>query len=112
MGDPLTAPKWPKTCPKQPDFTASTSNLISMQSYHSKNNYAITMLSRAALTVSWQTISPIYDHGGPHTAPKQPTTCPKQPDFPLSTSNVISMPLYHSKNDYAITIISTYHNCL
>ena len=65
MGDPLTAPKRPETSPKPTDFPLSTSNVISVQSYHSKNYYAITMLSRPTSTVSRHTISPICDYGGP-----------------------------------------------
>ena len=52
MGDPLTAPKRPEISPKPTDFPLSTSNVISVQSYHSKNNYAITALSRPTSTVS------------------------------------------------------------
>ena len=52
-GDPLTAPKRPETRPKPTDFPLSTSNVISVQSYHSKNYYAITMLSRGS-QVTWR----------------------------------------------------------
>merc|ERR1712015_167908 len=83
--------------------------MISVQLYHSKYNYAITMLSRPTLAVSRHTISPICDHGGPWgtlgdplTAPKCPKMYPKPVDFLLSTSNVISMQSYHSKIDYAV----------
>ena len=69
-GDPLTAPKRPETRPKPTDFPLSTSNVISVQSYHSKNNCAITVLSRPTSTVSRHTISPICDHGGPPHSPK------------------------------------------
>ena len=65
MGEPLTASKLQKTHSKPPDFPLSTSNVISIQLYHSKNNYAITMLFQPTLTVSKQTISPICDHGRP-----------------------------------------------
>ena len=87
--------------------------MISVQLYHSKNNYAIAMLSRPTLAVSRHTISPICDHGGPWgtmgdplTAPKCPKMYPKPLDFLLSTSNVISMQSYHSKIDYAVTMLS------
>ena len=77
MGDPLTASIKPKTCPKPPDFSFSTSNMISVQLYHSKNNYAISMLSRPTLAVSRHTISPICDHGGPWGTPSQPQNVQK-----------------------------------
>ena len=79
---------------------------ISVQSYHSENDYAITVLSRPTSTVCRHTISPICDHGGPLTATKRPETSTNPTDFPLSTSNVIRVPSYHSKNDYAITVLS------
>ena len=79
---------------------------ISIQFYHRKNKYAITMLSRPTLAVSRHTKSPICDHGGPLTAPKRPETSPKPTDFPLSTSNVISVQSYHTKNYYVITMSS------
>ena len=81
-GDPLTAPKRPKTHPKPTDFPLFTSDVISVQSYHSKNYYAITMLSRPTSTVSRHTISPICDQGDPLTAPKRPEISPKPTDFP------------------------------
>ena len=94
--DSLTAPKQPETSPKPTYLPLSTSNLTSVQSYHCKNNYAIT---RPTSAVSRHTISPICEQGGsPHS--------PKPTDFPLSTSNVISVQSYHSKNDYAITMLS------
>ena len=76
-----------------------------MQSYHSKN-YAITVLSRPTTTVSKQTILPIYDHGGPPHSPKTTRNKPQTNRFSLATSNVIRLQSYHSKNDYAITVLS------
>ena len=81
MGDPLTAPKCPKMYPKPLDFLLSTSNVISMQSYHSKIDYAVTMLSRPTLAVSIHIISPICDHGGPPHSPKTVKTTPKTTRF-------------------------------
>ena len=43
MGDRLAAPKRPETHPKLPDFSWSISNVISVQPYHSRNDYVITM---------------------------------------------------------------------
>ena len=65
MGDSLTASKRPETSPKPTNFPLSTSNVISVQSYHSKKDHAITVLSRPTSTVSRHTISPISDHGDP-----------------------------------------------
>ena len=81
MGDPLTAPKCPKMYPKPLDFLLSTSNVISMQSYHSKIDYAVTMLSQPTLAVSIHIISPICDHGGPPHSPKTVKTTPKTTRF-------------------------------
>ena len=80
-GDPLTAPKRPETRPKPTDFPLSTSNVISVQSYHSKNYYAITMLSRPTSTVSRHTISPICDQGGPPHSPKTARNTPQTNRF-------------------------------
>ena len=152
------SPKMPKNTPQITRFFLSTSDVISMQSYHSKNDSAITMLFWATLSVSWHTMLPICEQGGswgtpsqpqngqkhapnnqillrpppiwlvcshiivkttmqslcyldlpwlclgtlchpsatigdPLTAPNRPKTCPKQPDFPLSASNMISVQL-------------------
>ena len=80
-GDPLTAPKRPETRPKPTDFPLSTSNVISVQSYHSKNYYAITMLSRPTSTVSRHTISPICDQGGAPHSPKTARNTPQTNTF-------------------------------
>merc|ERR1711888_198642 len=80
-GDPLTAPKRPETRPKPTDFPLSTSNVISVQSYHSKNYYAITMLSRPTSTVSRHTRSPICDQGGPPHSPKTARNTPQTNRF-------------------------------
>merc|ERR1712055_1195802 len=164
-----TAPKRQKKRPKPTDFPLSTSNVISVQSYHTKNYYVITMSSRPISTMYRHTISPICDQRGPThspktakktpqtnrfsfvhlqrdslvcsritlkttmlslchldlsqlcidtlnhpsvtkgdplTAPKRPKKRPKPTDFPLSTSNVISVQSYHTKNYYAITMSS------
>ena len=97
MGDPLTSPKRPKTRAKQPDFPSSTSDVISMPLYHSK----MTMQSLCYLDLPWLCLGTLCHQsvtmGDPITAPKQPKTRSKQPDFPSSTSDVISMQSYHSK---------------
>ena len=81
MGDPLAALKCAKMYPKPLDFLLSTSNVISMQSYHSKIDYAVTMLSQPTLAVSIHIISPICDHGGPPHSPKTVKTTPKTTRF-------------------------------
>merc|ERR1712055_541358 len=55
--------------------------MISVQSYHSKNDYAITMLSRPTSTVSRHTISPICDHGRPPHSPKTAKNKPQTSRF-------------------------------
>ena len=92
--------------PKPPDFPLSTSNVISMQSYHNKNDYAITMLSQPTLTVSSTLNYPSMTIGDPLTAPKIPVTRPKLQYFPFFTSHVICVQFYHCKNTYAITMLS------
>ena len=81
MGDPLTASKRPETSPKPTNFPLSTSNVISVQSYHSKNDHAITVLSRPTSTVSRHTISPISDHGDPSQPQSGQKQAPNQQVF-------------------------------
>ena len=69
MTETLPATFYYGTAPTR-SLTKSTSNVIGVQSYHSLNDYAITMLSRPTSTVSRHTISPICDHGGPPHSPK------------------------------------------
>ena len=60
---------------------ATINTFSSVQSYHSKNDYAITVLSRPTSTVSRHTISPICDHGRPPHSPKTARNKPQTNRF-------------------------------
>ena len=84
----------------------SHQSISSVQSYHSKKYYAITMSSRPISTMSRHTISPICDHGGPPHSPKTAKNTPQTNRFSFLHLQVISVQSYHSKNYYAITMSS------
>ena len=60
--------------PKPTDFPSSTSNLTSVQSYHSKNNYATTVISTYLNFVKAHYITQLWPGGTPSQPQNKPQT--------------------------------------